>query len=93
MSPFLSCLMLNVVAFVVQRQMVAGAGGDAASRAMGKKKSMVARSSAGTPCARAALCACARSRSWLHVCMGTNLAQIAARSSGRFRASGLPFIS
>ena len=85
--------MLNVVAFVVQRQMVAGAGGDAASRAMGKKKSKLARSSTGTPCARAARCACARSRSWLRVCMGTNLAQIAPRSSGRFRASGWLFTS
>ena len=67
MSPFLSCLMLNVVAFVVQRQMVAGAGGDAASRAMGKKKSKLARSSAGTPCARTVRCACVRSCSWLRV--------------------------
>jgi len=35
-NPFLGCLVLNAVVFAVQRRIVAGAGGEAASRAAGR---------------------------------------------------------
>ena len=69
-SPVLCCLLLNGIVFAVQRRMVAGAGGDAAIRAAGKKSKGI-RSSAGTPCARA--CSGARAEPGVRVCGSRSL--------------------